>query len=69
MSRKANLRNRNSDRDTMRPEYDFSAGVRGATARRYARGTNIAVIDPGVLDVYPEWNYGEPAASGDRPRS
>jgi hypothetical protein len=38
----------------MRPEYDFSRAVRGATAARYAQGTNIAVIDPGVLDVFPD---------------
>jgi len=35
-----------SERDTMRPEYDFSSGVRGVTAARYAQGANIAVIDP-----------------------
>jgi hypothetical protein len=37
----------------MRREYDFSAAVRGATAARYAEGANIAVIDPEVLDVFP----------------
>ncbi|MBM3219948.1 MAG: hypothetical protein FJZ38_14950 [Candidatus Rokubacteria bacterium] len=42
------------DRDTMRPEYDFSNGVRGVTARRYAKGTNIVVIAPEVLDVFPD---------------
>jgi hypothetical protein len=38
----------------MRPEYDFSAAVRGVTAARYAQGANIAVIDPEVLDVFPD---------------
>jgi len=42
------------DRDTMRREYDFSKGVRGATAARYAEGTNVVVIDPSVLDVFPD---------------
>jgi len=37
----------------MRAEYDFSRAVRGATAKRYAEGANIAVIDPDVLDVFP----------------
>jgi hypothetical protein len=37
----------------MRPEYDFSSAVRGATAARYARRANIAVIDPDLLDVFP----------------
>lgn len=42
------------DRDTMRPEYDFSKAVRGATAARYAQGTNVVVIDPDVVDVFPD---------------
>ena len=54
MRKTASRRNPKNDRDTMRPEYDFSAGVRGATAARYAQGANIAVIDPEVLDVFPD---------------
>jgi hypothetical protein len=42
------------DRDTMRPEYDFAAAVRGQTVVRYAQGVNIAVVDPEVLDVFPD---------------
>jgi len=42
-----------NDRDTMRPEYDFSIAVRGVTAKRYAQSSNIAVIDTDVLDVFP----------------
>ena len=42
------------DRDTMRKEYDFSKAVRGTTATRYAQGTNVVVIDPDVLDVFPD---------------
>ena len=40
--------------DTLRPEYDFSTAVRGVTATRYRQGANIAVIDPTVLDVFPD---------------
>lgn len=40
--------------DEMRPEYDFSKGVRGKHAARYAEGTNVMVIDPQVLDVFPD---------------
>lgn len=43
-----------SDRDTMRAEYDFSAAVRGVTAARYRQGTNIIVVDPTVMDVFPD---------------
>ena len=42
------------DRDTMRPEYDFSGAVRGVTARRYAQGTNVVVVAPELLDVFPD---------------
>ena len=42
------------DEDTMRPEYDFSQGVRGVTAQRYAQGANLVVISPEVLDVFPD---------------
>ena len=38
----------------MRPEYDFSDGVRGATAARYAAGANVVLVDPDVLDVFPD---------------
>ena len=54
MKKKASRRNRRNGRDTMRAEYDFSGAVRGATAARYMQGANIAVIDPAVLDVFPD---------------
>lgn len=54
MKKKASRRRREVDRDTMRPEYDFSGAVRGVTAARYAQGANIVVIDPEVLDVFPD---------------
>ena len=37
----------------MRAEYDFSHGVRGKYARRYARGTNVIVLEPDVAKVFP----------------
>lgn len=40
--------------EDMRPEYDFSSAFRGATARRYAKGANVAVIAPDPLDVFPD---------------
>lgn len=54
MKRKASRHGRKDERDTMRPEYDFSAAVRGVTAAKYAQGANIVVIDPEVLDVFPD---------------
>ena len=40
--------------DQMRPEYDFSKGVRGKYAERYAEGTNIVVLAPDVAKVFPD---------------
>ena len=54
MKKASGRRSRNADRDTMRREYDFSKGVRGVTATRYAEGANVVVIDPEVLDVFPD---------------
>ena len=42
------------DRDTMRPEYDFSGATRGVTAARYAKGANVVVVGRDVLDVFPD---------------
>lgn len=42
------------DRDTMRAEYDFSGAVRGVTAARYRQGTNVILLDPAVMDVFPD---------------
>jgi hypothetical protein len=47
-------KSRLADRDTLRPEYDFTGAVRGVTAARYALGTNIVAVDPEVRDVFPD---------------
>jgi hypothetical protein len=33
-------------------EYDFSKGVRGKYARRYARGSNVVVLEPDVANIF-----------------
>jgi hypothetical protein len=38
----------------MRAEYDFSKGARGVTATRYHEGTNVVLLDPDVLAVFPD---------------
>ena len=37
----------------MRAEYDFSGGVRGKYAKRYAQGTNLVMLEPDVADAFP----------------
>ena len=54
MKKREPRRKPDPDRDTMRPEYDFGKAVRGVTAARYAQGANVVVIDPEVLDVFPD---------------
>jgi hypothetical protein len=39
--------------DGMRNHYDFSGGVRGKYARRYAEGTNVVLLDPDVARLFP----------------
>ncbi len=38
----------------MREEYDFSEGVRGKYAERFAQGSNVVVLDPDVANVFPD---------------
>jgi hypothetical protein len=54
MKKKASRIRRGIDRDTMRSEYDFAGATRGATVARYRQGTNVVVIDPDVMDVFPD---------------
>ncbi len=46
MKKQTRVKARSSD--PMRPEYDFSKGVRGKHAARYASGTNVVVLAPDV---------------------
>jgi len=38
----------------MLEEYDFTDGVRGKYAKRYAEGTNLVAIDPDVAEFFPD---------------
>ena len=38
----------------MLEEYDFSKGIRGKYARRYAAGSNVVVISPDVAEAFPD---------------
>ncbi len=41
-------------KEELLPEYDFSTGVRGKYAKRYAEGTNVVVLSPDVAAVFPD---------------
>ena len=38
----------------MRPEYDFSAGVRGKHYRAYQQGTNVVLLEPEIAEVFKD---------------
>ena len=38
----------------MLEEYDFSGGVQGKYAKRYAEGANVVIIDPDVVEYFPD---------------
>jgi len=38
----------------MLDEYDFSKGMVGKYAQRYAEGTNVVVIDPDIARFFPD---------------
>ena len=40
--------------DQMRDEYDFSRGVRGKYADKFAAGCNVVVLDPDIADLFPD---------------
>jgi hypothetical protein len=40
--------------DDMRPEYDFSEGVRGKYVSRLAQGSNVVVLDEDVAAMFPD---------------
>jgi hypothetical protein len=38
----------------MLEEYDFSKGMPGKYAKRYAVGSNLVVLEPAVAEVFPD---------------
>ena len=40
--------------DDRREEYDFSCGVRGKYAARFADGSNVVVLDPDDANVFTD---------------
>lgn len=40
--------------DELLDEYDFSEAEVGRYAERYARGTNLVLLDPDVAKVFPD---------------
>ncbi len=43
-----------NDNDEIRPEYDFSRGVRGKHYEAYRAGTNVVFLDPDVALAFAD---------------
>ena len=44
--------NQKADTNDMRPEYDFSGGVRGKHHKAYREDTNVVLLEPEVARVF-----------------
>jgi hypothetical protein len=42
------------DNDEIRPEYDFSQGIRGKHYEAYRAGTNVVFLEPDVAGVFTD---------------
>jgi hypothetical protein len=40
--------------DEMRKEYDFSQGVRGKYAAKFAKGTTLVLLDPDLAKLFKD---------------
>lgn len=40
--------------DGMRPEYDFSSGIRGKYAGRFSEDSVLVLLDPDVARLFPD---------------
>ena len=49
-----NQEQNNEHDDDMRDEYDFSGGVRGKYVNRFAKGSNVVVLDPDVAQIFTD---------------
>lgn len=46
--------NQKTDTNDMRPEYDFSAGIRGKHYKAYQEDTNVVLLEPEVARVFSD---------------
>ena len=49
-----NMADKTKQNDEMRSHYDFSGGVRGKYAARYAEGPSVIVLAPDVAEMFPD---------------
>jgi hypothetical protein len=48
------MKKNDDPKKTTVPDYDFSDGVRGKYAARFAEGSNVVVLSPDVAEIFPD---------------
>ncbi len=43
-----------SEDDDMRPEYDFSKGVRGKHYKAFQKGSNVIFLEPDIAKIFKD---------------
>lgn len=43
-----------TESNEMRPEYDFSAGVRGKHHKEYEQGSNLILLEPDLAEIFKD---------------
>ena len=51
---KGNIMKKSRKDPDMLEQYDFSGGIRGKYAKRYAHGANSVVIEPDIAKYFPD---------------
>ena len=49
-----NRTTREAESDEMRPEYDFTKAVRGKHFREYQAGSNVVLLEPDLVEAFPD---------------
>jgi hypothetical protein len=49
-----NMKKLTKKHQDMLSQYDFTGGVRGKYAKRYAGGTNLVMLSPDVAKAFPD---------------
>jgi hypothetical protein len=50
--RRKNVMSKPHEKEEMRPEYDFSGGIRGKHYRAYQQGVNVVFLEPEVAEIF-----------------
>lgn len=47
------MKKQEKNNDILLPEYDFSKGLKGKYAQKFAKGNNLILLAPDVIKLFP----------------